>query len=100
LAKKHGKHAVKPVGLTDTFVSYTASVGIGSPATQCESTVQCFPSATQPRLCVLSSDTLLIDTGSSNTFVGAGKAYSKTRTSTDTGNSVVRSRILPNPIKN
>ena len=34
-------------------------------------------------------DTLLIDTGSSNTWVGAGKAYAKTKTSMQTSNNVV-----------
>lgn len=43
---------------------YTADIGIGSPAT---------------------SYTLLLDTGSSNTWIGANKAYQKTSTSEDTG---------------
>ena len=33
-------------------------------------------------------DTLLIDTGSSNTWLGANKTYVKTDTSQDTGNTV------------
>lgn len=49
-------------------VTYTTSVGVGSPPTQY---------------------TLLIDTGSSNTWVGAGKAYVKTSTSKSTGQKVV-----------
>ena len=48
-------------------MTYTANVGVGSPATDY---------------------TLLIDTGSSNTWVGAGKAYVKTSTSVDTGEPV------------
>lgn len=48
-------------------MTYTASVGVGSPATDY---------------------TLLIDTGSSNTWLGAGKAYVKTSTSSSTGKSV------------
>ncbi|KDR80341.1 hypothetical protein GALMADRAFT_1191935 [Galerina marginata CBS 339.88] len=48
-------------------VTYIASVGVGSPAT---------------------SYNLLIDTGSSNTWLGADKAYVKTKTSTKTSNSV------------
>jgi len=55
------------VDVTDAGVTYTASVGVGSPATQY---------------------TLLIDTGSSNTWVGAGQKYVKTSTSKSTGNSV------------
>jgi len=48
-------------------VTYTASVGVGSPATDY---------------------TLLIDTGSSNTWVGAHTKYKKTSTSKKTGKSV------------
>ncbi|KAF8808106.1 aspartic protease [Phlegmacium glaucopus] len=48
-------------------VSYIASVGVGSPAT---------------------TYSLIIDTGSSNTWVGATKAYVKTSTSTQTPDSV------------
>ncbi|KLO14788.1 acid protease [Schizopora paradoxa] len=55
------------VGVTDAAVTYTANVGVGSPATDY---------------------TLLIDTGSSNTWVGAGKKYVKTKTSKSTGDSV------------
>jgi len=55
------------IGVTDASVTYTASVGVGSPATQY---------------------TLLIDTGSSNTWVGAGQKYVPTSTSQSTGKSV------------
>lgn len=55
------------IAATNTAVTYVASVGVGSPATDY---------------------TLLIDTGSSNTWVGAGKAYVVTSTSFDTGDSV------------
>jgi len=55
------------VDVTDAGVTYTSSVGVGSPATQY---------------------TLLIDTGSSNTWVGAGKKYVKTSTSKSTGHKV------------
>ncbi|EKM51579.1 uncharacterized protein PHACADRAFT_261805 [Phanerochaete carnosa HHB-10118-sp] len=55
------------VDVTDAGVTYTASVGVGSPAT---------------------SYTLLIDTGSSNTWVGASQKYVKTSTSKSTGDSV------------
>ncbi|PIL28864.1 transporter [Ganoderma sinense ZZ0214-1] len=46
---------------------YTVEVGIGSPAT---------------------TYTLLVDTGSANTFIGVNQTYVKTSTSNDTGNSV------------
>ncbi|KAF7980596.1 hypothetical protein HWV62_37360 [Athelia sp. TMB] len=55
------------VDVTDSGVTYTASVGVGEPATQY---------------------TLLIDTGSSNTWVGAGTKYVRTSTSKSTGNKV------------
>ena len=48
-------------------MTYVASVGVGSPATDYS---------------------LLIDTGSSNTWLGADKAYKKTSTSTSTGKKV------------
>jgi len=35
------------------------------------------------------ADTLLVDTGSSNTWIGANKAYVQTSTSVDTGNTFV-----------
>lgn len=53
--------------VTNTAVGYTTNVGIGNPAT---------------------AYTLLIDTGSSNTWVGAGKAYKRTKTSISTGQPV------------
>lgn len=56
------------VSVTNANTYYAVEVGIGSPAT---------------------TYTLLVDTGSSNTFVGAGKQYVQTSTSQDTGNTVV-----------
>lgn len=61
------KDAVISVGVQNQAVTYVASVGVGSPAT---------------------TYSLLIDTGSSNTWVGAGKSYAKTSTSTQTKDSV------------
>ncbi|KII86690.1 hypothetical protein PLICRDRAFT_55605 [Plicaturopsis crispa FD-325 SS-3] len=55
------------VDVTDSGVTYTATVGVGSPATDY---------------------TLLIDTGSSNTWVGADKKFTRTSTSKSTGNTV------------
>ncbi|KAF8893668.1 aspartic peptidase A1 [Gymnopilus junonius] len=48
-------------------VTYVASVGVGSPATQFD---------------------LIVDTGSSNTWVGAGQAFKRTSTSSATGELV------------
>ncbi|KLO16772.1 family A1 protease [Schizopora paradoxa] len=56
------------LAVTNDAVSYVANVGVGNPATQYS---------------------LLIDTGSSNTWVGAGKKYVQTSSSTNTGHSVV-----------
>ncbi|KDQ58183.1 hypothetical protein JAAARDRAFT_155852 [Jaapia argillacea MUCL 33604] len=61
------KRAAYSIAVTNTAVTYTAPIGVGSPAT---------------------TYTLLIDTGSSNTWVGASKAYVKTSTSVDTGDAV------------
>ncbi|KAG1860799.1 acid protease [Suillus subluteus] len=53
--------------ITNAVVTYTAQVGVGSSATEY---------------------TLLIDTGSSNTWIGANTPYNPTITSVDTGNTV------------
>ncbi|KAG0700668.1 aspartic peptidase domain-containing protein [Suillus ampliporus] len=55
------------IAVTNEAVSYIAAVGVGSPAT---------------------TYNLIVDTGSSNTWVGAGTAYVKTSTSVDTGEPV------------
>ncbi|KAN0074734.1 Aspartic peptidase domain containing protein [Tylopilus felleus] len=55
------------IDVTNSGVTYTMPVGVGNPATQYN---------------------LLIDTGSSNTWVGASTAYNPTSTSQDTGNTV------------
>ncbi|TFY69680.1 hypothetical protein EVJ58_g276 [Rhodofomes roseus] len=64
-AKLEGRAA--SVEATNAVDTYVVSVGVGSPATQYS---------------------LLVDTGSSNTWLGAGTSYTKTSTSTDTGESV------------
>ncbi|KZS98725.1 acid protease [Sistotremastrum niveocremeum HHB9708] len=53
--------------VSNQAVTYFASVGVGSPPTQYE---------------------LIVDTGSSNTWIGANKSYVKTSTSVDTENAV------------
>ncbi|KAG2159098.1 acid protease [Suillus bovinus] len=64
MGKRAGKSSFS---ITNAVVTYTAQVGIGSPATEY---------------------TLIIDTGSSNTWVGANTPYNPTATSVDTGNTV------------
>lgn len=55
------------IDVSDSGVTYTAQVGVGSPATDY---------------------TLLIDTGSSNTWIGADLPYKPTSTSHNTGNTI------------
>ena len=62
-----GKRDGENVGVTNAGVLYTASVGVGSPATQYN---------------------LVIDTGSSNTWVGAGQEYKVTDSSVNTGQNI------------
>jgi hypothetical protein len=64
---------------------YTASIGVGSPPTFCES-CQFLPGIVSY---MPISDELLVDTGSSNTWVGANKPYLATNTSVKTSNKVV-----------
>lgn len=61
-----GKRA-SSFNVANSAVSYNAQVGVGSPPTEY---------------------TLLLDTGSSNTWVGASKKYASTSTSKNTGNLV------------
>ena len=60
------------VPVTNQATIYTASVGVGTPPTNYD---------------------LIIDTGSSNTWVGAGTAYVKTSSSVDTGDEVVSAQL-------
>ncbi|TDL16264.1 hypothetical protein BD410DRAFT_808244 [Rickenella mellea] len=55
------------IDVTDAGVTYTMQVGVGTPPTEY---------------------TLLIDTGSSNTWVGAGKKYVQTSSSKKTGENI------------
>jgi len=68
-SKSSGTSPVKraSVPITNKAVSYVASVGVGSPPTQYS---------------------LIVDSGSSNIWVGAGKPYVPTSSSSDTGESV------------
>lgn len=61
------------VPLTDAIVSYTVNVSVGTPPT---------------------TYTLIVDTGSSNTWVGANKAYVPTNSSVDTGEEVVNHSLF------
>ena len=54
-------------GINNAVVTYTTNVGIGSPAT---------------------NYTLLIDTGSSTTWIGAQKSYVRTKTSVGPGRTI------------
>jgi cathepsin E len=78
--------AVVNEAIDNQAVTYVATVSVGSPATTCELAFVDFP---KPFADTSLIDSLLIDTGSSNTWVGAGKAYVKTSTSVQTANRVV-----------
>ncbi|KAI0767716.1 aspartic proteinase precursor [Fomes fomentarius] len=67
-AQRFKQSAVVPVPVTNQAVIYTVSLGVGTPPTQYD---------------------LIVDTGSSNTWIGAGKDYVKTESSVDTGEEVV-----------
>ena len=72
----HGKGSAQKrsdLVAVNQLTHYTVEVGIGSPAT---------------------TYTLLVDTGSANTFIGVNKTYVKTSTSKDTGNTVVSALAL------
>ena len=68
-ARRRARYSDSRLTIWELGVTYTASVGVGSPAVQY---------------------TLLIDTGSSNTWVGADKKYSPSSTAKSTGAKVVR----------
>ncbi|KAI0689343.1 aspartic peptidase domain-containing protein [Cytidiella melzeri] len=63
-AVKTSQAGVFPVPVTNSIVTYTAEVGIGQPATL---------------------HNLLVDTGSSNTWIGANSVYSPSSSATPTG---------------
>lgn len=86
-AAKHGKRAGKPVPAHNSIFTYTASVGIGSPVTHCTS--YSIASSDHSKFFPRLLDKLLIDTGSSNTWVGAHKKYIKTHTSKKTKDKFV-----------
>lgn len=67
LGNKSKRDSSSSFSINNAVVVYTAQVGVGSPATQY---------------------TLLIDTGSSNTWVGSNTPYVPTSTSVDTGDPV------------
>ena len=76
---------VTDVPLTDSVASYLANIGIGDPTTFCGSR-QFLPS-TVSYMPIL--DSLVVDTGSSNTWLGANKPYKKTKTAVKTSDVFV-----------
>lgn len=73
------------IAVTNVAVSYVATVGVGSPATTCVLALR----TDFITLSLTCADNLIVDTGSSTTWVGAGTAYKQTITSTNTGEPVV-----------
>jgi saccharopepsin len=79
----------KSITVTNSVVTYTAEVGVGSPSTKCKH-YHLYVDFVFEEV-VESADKLLIDTGSSNTWIGAGsKKYKPTKSSHKTGDTVVR----------
>jgi hypothetical protein len=71
--------------LANAMTYYQVIVGIGMPPANCGSSkLRSFPVSYTPF-----TDTLIVDTGSANTWVGAGKPYVMTETSHNTTNSMV-----------
>jgi hypothetical protein len=68
-----------------TLGYYAARIGVGNPPTFCESC----PFLPGIALCMPILDDLLVDTGSSVTWVGGNKSYVVTNTSVETSNIVV-----------
>ena len=73
------------VPLNNTAFGYTGRIGVGKPPTFCE------PYQFLPRIVsyIPILDDLIIDTGSSNTWVGANKSYIPTITSVKTSDTLV-----------
>lgn len=74
--------------LNNTGIVYSARVGIGDPPTYCEC-YQFSPGVSSYSYMPI-SDSLILDTGSANTWVGANKEYQVTSSSVKTGDFVVR----------
>jgi hypothetical protein len=79
--------AIVGLDVTNAASAYHTSIGVGSPATFCELRPISIEFAIYP--IPYPSDTLIIDTGSANTWIGAGKPYVKTNTSVQTNDQVV-----------
>jgi cathepsin E len=80
---------IPDVPLNDASFAYTADIAVGDPPTLCESC------QFRPRMVsyILILDQLIVDTGSSNTWVGLNKNFVKTKTSMETSSSFVS--IMP-----
>jgi hypothetical protein len=81
---KIGKRA-SSISAMDSGVTYTASVGVGSPATSYSE----HPVVSNALYHTNVFKALMIDTGSSDTWIGAGKKYVKTSTSVSTHRTIV-----------
>ena len=77
--------------LTDAGACYEANVGIGNPPTYCKSCVNFLSGHSLLHYGPSFLDSLVVDTGSSNTWVGANTPYVKTYTSVNTSYLVVSS---------
>jgi cathepsin E len=71
--------------LNNTGGVYVATIGIGEPATDCESCKFLSHMVSY----ILAQDRLILDSGSATTWVGANKPYVETKSSVKTKNRVV-----------
>ena len=81
--------------LTDEVSCYEAKIGVGNPPTYCKSCVGYLVWHGSSILLWAILDNLIVDTGSSNTWVGANAPYVVTNTSVNTSELVVS--IAPFP---
>jgi cathepsin E len=90
LAEKAAEETELP--LTNSGPCYEAKIGVGVPPTYCKSCVDFLSGMV---FYIGHSDRLIVDTGSSNTWVGANAPYVKTNTSVNTSDLVVSISSYP-----
>ena len=85
--QQNNSGAIPELGLTNAGNNFVAEVGIGDPPTNCE----CCRFLPGVASYMHALDTLIVDTGSSTTWVGANKSYVETSTTVKTGELEVSS---------
>jgi hypothetical protein len=74
------------IDASNAQMTYSTDIGVGTPPTYCKFFELHFSFLMKH---LFHADTLLVDTGSSNTWIGASKPYEITSTSKDTGGQFV-----------